>query len=375
MAYISSQRGASQRGAPLSLFLTASEQSADLFGAKIVQQLQGVPVWGVGGKALLKAGQEQIMSLDSFKVMGFSDVLKKLPTLIKNFLIIQRAILERNPKVVCIIDQPSFGLRLAPSLRKKGYRGKIVQFVAPSVWAYNPKRASLMARSFDLLLTLFPFEPAYFAHTSLRTVFVGHPILEIMAESRPDTLSLTGPVVALFPGSRPAEIRRGLPKQLEAARQLCKAVPGMQIAVAAADETSYPDDVTRVPFEARYELMKKSSVAIAKCGTVNLELALQGVPTVVTYELSLLNRLMAKYILRLDRLPYYSLPNILSKKELFPELIRPPVSPVAIYEKALLLYCEQSLKKAECLALKEQLQASESATQLVAKELRGLLLT
>jgi lipid-A-disaccharide synthase len=357
----------------MSLCIVAGERSADLYGARIVKQLKGIPVWGVGGNSLLAAGQEQILTLDNFQVMGFSDVIKKLPTLVKSFSVIQNAILTRNPTVLCIIDQPSFGLRLAKSLRKKGYAGKIVQFVAPTVWAYNPKRADLMAKSFDLLLTLFPFEPAYFAHTKLKTIFVGHPILEIMAQSSTDTLNLQGPVLSLFPGSRPDEIRRNLPKQLEAARMLKQKIPDLQIAIAAAGNASFPKDVLIVPFEQRYELMQKSTLAIAKCGTVTLELALQGVPTVVTYELSLLNRLVAKHILHVDKLPYYSIANILSKKELFPELIKPPVSGSAIYEKALLLLSEYEVKKEDCLAVKNQLQAFGTATELVAKELRGLL--
>lgn len=357
----------------MSLCIVAGERSADLYGARIVKQLKGIAVWGVGGSALLEAGQEQILTLESFQVMGFSDVIKKLPSLIKSFSLIQNAILTKNPRVVCIIDQPSFGLRLAKSLRKKGYTGKIVQFVAPTVWAYNPKRADLMAKSFDLLLTLFPFEPAYFAHTNLKTVFVGHPILEIMAEPTIEELDLQGPVLSIFPGSRPDEIRRNLPKQLEAARMLKKKIPELTIAIAAAANTSFPKDVLIVPFELRYELMQKSTLAIAKCGTVTLELALQGVPTVVTYELSLLNRLIAKHILHLDALPYYSIANILSKKELFPELIKPPVSASTIYEKALLLLSDYAVKKEDCKALKNQLQAFGTATELVAKELRGLL--
>ena len=357
----------------MSLCLIAGELSADLYGARIMHHLKGIPLWGVGGQNLKAQGQEQILTFDSFKVMGYSDVLKKLPTLTKNFLTLRNEILARQPKVLCIIDQPSFGMRLATSLRKRGYTGSIVQFVAPTVWAYNPKRAEKMATSFDLLLTLFPFEPAYFAHTNLKTIFVGHPILEIMAEERAETLSFGPKVLSLFPGSRPDEIRRNFPKQLEAARLIQQSIPDIEIAVCATDSRKYPSDISVVPFDARYELMQKSSLAIAKCGTVTLELALKGVPTVVTYELSVLNRLIGQHFLHLDRMPYYSIANILCKKELFPELIKPPVTASMIAQKALELISSQRNFKNECAIVKQAIESIEPASLAVAKELRDLL--
>ena len=318
----------------MKLFVFAGEMSADLCASRVIPHLKhslgAFELIGVGGPHLKASGQKQVLTMQAFQTMGFSDVLKRLPTVLKNFYTVRNAIIDENPELVLFIDQPALSIRMAKNLRKNGFKGKIVQFVAPTVWAYNPKRADIMAESFDLLLTLFDFEPKYFSHTSLKTVFVGHPIVEIIesAKQAPKTLSLKKPLLAIFPGSRPDEIQRNLPKQLQAAHLVKKEHPELDIVVSGRD----------VAFEARYELMRESSLALAKSGTVTLELLLHQVPTVVTYELTLLNRLAAKYLIGIDKMPYYSIANIVSGKEIFPELIRPPVTCQAIAKELSRLY-------------------------------------
>lgn len=351
------------------IFVFAGEVSADLCGGRVIRKLKAktapFELIGVGGPALSAAGLQEILPMKAFQIMGFSDVIKKLPQVLKNFHTVKRAIIQSQPDLVLFIDQPAFSMRMAPLLRKKGYTGKIVQLVAPTVWAYKPERALEMARSFDLLLTLFDFEPDYFSHTGLKTLFVGHPILESIEEAKslPETLHFSKPVLSIFPGSRPDEIRRNLPKQLEAARIIQKKMPEFQIVVSGRD----------VPFDARYELMRKSRAAIAKCGTVTLELALHSVPTVVTYELSLLNRIMAKYFLQLGKLPYYSIANIVAGQEILPECIRPPVSPSSI-AAALLEHLETPF---DASFLQKKLQTTTCPTlcpsTFIASQLSALL--
>lgn len=348
----------------MKLFICATETSADLYAGHVVRALKerttNLELRGVGGKSLAQCGMEQLLPQEAFQVMGFTDVIKKLPSLCKNLYTIQNAILRLNPDVVLFIDAPGLSMRLAPRLRKKGYTGKIVQLVAPTVWAYKKERADTMACSFDLLLTLFDFEPPYFAHTPLKTVFVGHPILECIEEARkrPEVLSFTKPVLALFPGSRPDEIKRNLPKQMEAAQLVLQRTPEFEIVVSGLD----------VPFEARYELMRKSRAAIAKCGTVTLELALHGVTTVVTYELTWLNRLMAKHLLKLEKMPYFSIANIVAGKALLPECIKPPVEPEQIAQallNALEHPCDMSI-------LSQKLQTDRPASVCIAEQICGL---
>lgn len=367
-----------------SIFVFAGEKSGDLCGAKLIQELKNTfphhHFFGVGGKEMEKAGLTLLYPMERFQVMGFSDVLKSLPTLIVSMISLKKIILKRKPILCLFIDQPDFSMKLAKRLRQGSFKGKIVQFVAPSVWAWRKNRAEEMAKHFDLLLTLFSFEPEYFSKTSLKTIWAGHPIVEtIMAPQSLDDK----PLIAIFPGSRPAEITRNLPKQLEAAFQFCKkAGKAFEIAVSGSSSASLAEieemiaslqkrepafrtqKVTIVPFDKRYELMQRSTIAIAKCGTVNLELALHEVPTVVTYELSTLNRFLATYILKID-LPYYSIVNILKKKELFSELIKKKIGPQDIEEKLFTLYTKADLYatcKLECRELASLVQREKKPT-------------
>ena len=320
-----------------SIFIFAGETSADLYGAALINQLKEkmphIHFFGVGGPNINTQNVEIIYPMEQFQVMGISDVMKQLPQLLLNMFILKKTILTRNPQLCLFIDQPTFSMRLAKQLRKAGFSGKIAQFVAPTVWAYKKERADIMARDFDLLLTLFSFEPQHFAHTTLKTIWTGHPITEIIPH-RPDTKR---DLFTLFPGSRPAEIARNLPIQLEAACLFCKETGLQQIAISTASanfddliaqiitktrlKTGYAGNIIPVTFAERYSAMQRSVLALAKSGTVTLELALHEVPTVVTYTLSALNRFVAKNIFKLN-LPFYCIVNILKGSEVFPEYIQ-----------------------------------------------------
>lgn len=356
----------------------AGETSADLYQAMLLVELKKTlhhtHFWGVGGPSS-RGLFECVLPMEKFQVMGLTDVLKALPRLIYSFFSLTSQILERSPEMVIIIDQPSFGLKLAKRLRKKGYTGKIVQFVAPTVWAWKKERADEMAKYFDMLLTLFDFEPAYFAHTSLKTYFVGHPIVELIAQDNSQSLTLDPdrPVLALFPGSRPAEIKRNLKLLLAAAKLYVQKHPTTQIALSATagDLDDVPQGVIIAPFNARYELMKRADLALAKSGTVTLELALHQVPTVVTYKLSFLNYLMARFVMKIDKLPYFSIVNILAGKELFYERIKPPVTAQEL-ANCLERYQTSSCKE-DLVELKNRVTASVSPIKSCARHICELL--
>jgi len=316
------------------IFVFAGEKSADVYGSTIVAKLRekrpDLKLFGVGGHELELSGLDVIIPLDQFQVMGFSQVIKKLPRLIWNFFIIKREVLERRPGTLLLIDQPDFTMQLAKRLRKAGYRGKIVQFVAPTVWAWRKNRAEQMEKHFDLLLTLFPFEAAHFPN--LNTVWTGHPIVEKITPSESDAKD----AIAIFPGSRPEEVSRNLPIQLEAALKAQAQHPQLSIHISAASmnlrkeinhiirdvqQLHHSDaDVHIVAFADREQLMRRAKVAIAKSGTVTLELGLHLVPTVVTYELSRLNRFIATRVANIQ-VRYFCIVNILKQKQVFEELI------------------------------------------------------
>ena len=329
-------------------FIFAGEISGDLHGSRLIQTLRNewphLQISGVGGPAMRKSNFNCLMRMEEFQVMGFSDVIRSLPKLIKQFYIVRRAILNLQPEVVILIDYPGFNLRLARELRKQGFRGKIIQYICPTVWAHGKKRIQFMAKYLDLVLSIFPFEAAYFSHTSLPVKYIGNPIAEMIQQHIYDDLWFekvglcpSKPIIALFPGSRIHEIKRHLPQQLQAFHLLKKRDPSIQGALSYAHEDLLPyirtiienEPFYFVPQKWRYELMQASQTALAKSGTVTLELALHRCPTVVMYQLSKFNYYMAKYVLKLN-LPYYSLPSILAGQAIFPEVIGTDVTAEAL---------------------------------------------
>lgn len=323
------------------LFIFAGEKSGDLHGEKLLEALfaknPALQVVGVGGPLMRKYPMHCILPMEEFQVMGFVDVLCSLPKLRRQFYHVAETILQLKPKVVVTIDYPGFNLRLAKYLKKKGFQGKLVHFICPSVWAHGKQRIPLMAKTLDLLLCILPFEASLFAGTALKACFVGHPLSERLTTSiyKPLPFSLDKRIVSLFPGSRKKEIERNLPLMLEACLIEKKKGIDFQIALSVSEERYAPlikeivkkggvqeCDIHFVPSSFSYELMKASYLAIAKSGTVTLELAFHRTPTVVVYAVSFLDRLIAYHLLRI-RLPFYCLVNIIAREAVFPELIGP----------------------------------------------------
>jgi lipid-A-disaccharide synthase len=354
------------------LFIFSGEPSGDLHGSlllRAIKQLRPeIKLSGVGGPAMRAEGLSCLIEMEQFQVMGFSDVLLSLPRLWRLFYKVRDAILEQRPEWLVLIDYPGFTLRLAKALRKKGFQGKIVQYICPTVWAHGKQRIQLMAENYDLLLTIFPFEPDYFSHTSLKTFYVGNPLTEIIRaiphnDGWKESLGIpeANRLIALFPGSRKNEILRNLPKQLAAAALLLEDSPNVCFGLSLSNPEFEPlinqfinkinPDLQKklflIPKRFSYDLMRDCFSAIAKSGTITLELALHQKPTVVVYQLSKLNYFIAKYILRL-KLPYFCIVNILKNKKVFPELIKSGFTPENVCKEIKLLN-ENGQERSSCI--------------------------
>jgi lipid-A-disaccharide synthase len=229
-----------------------------------------------------------------------------------------------------------------------------------------------MEKTLDLLLTIYPFEAEYFSDTTLKVDYVGSPLQEYLSmyhyqdEWRQQLgIPVSNHLVALFPGSRKGEIVRNLPTILEAAALLKQANPEIVFGISCFNETvknflelnreQYPilkNALFHVPKEYSYELMRDSRCAIAKSGTVTLELALHKCPTVVVYQLSTLNRLYAQYLLKVN-LPHYCIVNILAKKEVFPELIEKGLNTQNLFFQIHSLYIDGEKRQKSIQACQE----------------------
>lgn len=361
---------------PLDLFVVCGESSGDVLAHSLLSEnAQKWKIAGVTGPMLESLSVEKFASISDLSVSGTISLLTHLPRIFAMFFKIRREILTRNPRAVLLVDNAEFSLLLGKSLKKAGYPGKIIQLVAPSVWAWRSKRKETLEKYFDLLLVLYPFEQDLFDPSQLTVKYVGHPAAKNIADYVPTgSLKSLGAktVIASFPGSRKKEISLNLPLHLKAVAPFLKADPNYTFAIAASHKKfvplirSYLDKhnikAHIVAAKDRFELMSIAHVALAKFGTVNLELALMKVPTVATFPLPLLERWILGSIFRIY-LPHYCLTNILTEMRTFPEYLG-PFANVKNVQNELKRLLKPTRQRAaiieECCYLRDLLKADET---------------
>lgn len=363
----------------MDLFLIAAEPSADLLGAHLVEALLNsrpeLHITGVLGPKLREKELCPAFPMEDFCVMGFFGILRHLPRLMHRFFTVKKWILEKNPKVVLTIDYPGFNLRLAASLKKSGFKGKIVHYVCPSVWAWGRNRISQMEQNLDALLTIFPFEKALFKKNQLIVDYVGHPLNQIPLRDKP------GCYFGVFPGSRKAEIEQNFPYQLEIIQELIRRHPEIPVGISIANasfEKRIRELVGNLPVQffpkgQTQELMRKSRVALATSGTATLELALHLTPTVAQYAIRPIDCFLAQKVLKIN-LPFYCIVNILGSKEIFPEFFGPKLKKTPLLNQVLRLFEEPPLhtqKIQECLEIRTLL-GDQNAAKAAAHRLISL---
>lgn len=375
------------------LFIFAGEPSGDLHGERLLNALKekrpDLKIKGVGGPRMRAAGLDCFLPMEDFLVMGFMDVLSSLPRLRRLFYKVQKEILAAKPQAALFIDYPGFNLRMARSLKRKKSPTKIIQYVCPSVWAWGKRRIPLMEKNLDKLLTLLPFEPELFARHKLDVEYLGHPLISRITSHQYDSnwralydIPENQPLLTLFPGSRQKELERNFPLQLKVAQRFLQERKDVALVISCSQDQflpflkkKSPPSATIIPPTHLYELMRSTHLAIATSGTVTLELALHCVPTVVTYAITPLDTFLATQVFRIN-LPYYALPNLIAKDEVFPELFGPRLTEESLMQKLL----EQAMSQFKrdvcmrrCEALKELLgpkDASKEATRAILEEIQ-----
>lgn len=319
------------------VFIIAGEDSGDFIGSKLIDNLKKefdnkIEIFGIGGNKMISSGLNPIFSSSELSIIGIFEVIKNIFKLKNLINLTLNKINLIKPDIVIGIDAQDFNKTIFSKI--KNHNIKKVQIVAPSVWAWRPKRAKHLALIIDCLFTLFEFENKYFTKYGLKTYCCGHPIFENkeLEESTQEFLHETykidknKKIITLLPGSRLSEISKILPIILDVAKDLNTSHElAMFMPVTKNTEnfikTKYdiPTYINLVSEEKiKYSLFKASSLAIAASGTVTLELAITKTPTIVIYKTNFLTSLIAK---KLVKLKYVSLINILMNKEIFPELL------------------------------------------------------
>ncbi|MCB9993845.1 MAG: lipid-A-disaccharide synthase [Hyphomicrobiaceae bacterium] len=279
------------------IFLLAGEASGDRLGADLMMRLKahGVEIdWrGVGGEGMAEQGLFSLFPMSDLSVMGLWDVLARLPLLFRRISQTVRYIERTNPDLVILVDSQEFARRVARRLRANRFRKPILLYVAPTVWVYAPERAKDYRPLFDEILAILPFEPKIMAELGgPKTTYVGHPAVRNRLNVSAAT-SADKSIVALFPGSRPGELRRHLPMFREVARKIHARRPDIAFVIPCLEASrvrieqrvsdwGVPVTVT-ADRSRRNELLAASVAALVASGTATLELAVAGVPMIIVY--------------------------------------------------------------------------------------------
>lgn len=318
--------------------IVAGEASGDQLGAALMSALRAhrpdVQFRAVAGPRMRAVGCETLAHSEELAVMGLFEVIEHLPRLWRLRRRLIAELIAWQPDVFIGIDAPGFNLGLGARLKRAGISS--VQYVSPQVWAWREHRVREMATSCDLVLCLLPFEPPFYAGHAVRAEFVGHPLADQIplqsdraAARRELGLAPDGAIVALLPGSRRGEVQRLAPEFLIAARALLAAHPGLQFVAPMASAAARAEferaggvaaHITLLDGQARTAL-QAADVALVASGTATLESLLCGCPMVVAYRFGALTALLLRS-LRLVRLPYFSLPNLLAGERLVPEFFQ-----------------------------------------------------
>lgn len=331
--------------APPRLFLIAGEPSGDQLGAALMATLRRkapeAKIAGVGGPLMEREGLASLFPMSDIAVMGFLPVIARLATLLRRIDETARAAIAAKPDALVLIDSPDFTHRVARRVRARAPDVPILDYVAPTVWAWRPGRAPAMRPHVDEVLALLPFEPEAYARLGgPPCVYVGHPLVARLGDLRPSgpeeaarRADLARPTLLVLPGSRRSVVARHLPlfgaalARLPQARSLSITVPTMPhlaelVTTASADWPSRPYVV--VSEADKRAAFRAARAALAASGTVTLELALAGVPMVAAYVMPAVEAFVAR---RLVRTGDVLLPNLILGRRFVPERIQEAATP------------------------------------------------
>lgn len=374
-----------------SLYFVAGEVSGDTHGAALLRALHarqpGLTFHGRGGPRMQAVAGTDIEDwTEEAAVVGLWEVLKKYGYFRRQFDRVLAEIERLSPAAVVLIDYPGFNLRLAKALRERYRRPlKILYYISPQVWAWHRGRIPKMARSLDLMLCIFPFEPPLYAPAGLRSVFVGHPLIDSLAAEPPQTRETD--LVGLFPGSRRREVSKIFPVMVEAARLLRRGCPGLRFATAAPSEriarelavlrdaAGWTADELPIGVGNSRQLMARATAGMVASGTATVEAASLGMPLVIVYKVAPLTYWVGRAVIRV---PFLGMINLLAEKEIAREFLQGAALPGAIAAEMTPLLDEASPARRQQMAdLEAVVQklggggAAERAADAILAELPG----
>lgn len=346
--------------------LVCGEPSGDQLGGQLMGALKviagsDIVVAGVGGKSMAAQGLKSLFPLDDTAVMGLSEVVPKIPIILRRIREVCDYAQRSRPDAVVLIDSPDFTHRIARRLKRLDPSIRTIDYVAPQVWASRAYRARAMARNFDLLLALLPFEPPFFEKYGLRTIFVGHPVIERAPMMKGGSafrarlgIGENNPLLALLPGSRTNEIKFILPNFRAAVANIASRIPNLTTVLPTVPHVGarvrsttkdWPTPLHIVEDDTeKFAAISAADAALAASGTITTELALARTPMVVAYRVGWLTYLLARplFVFR-----WFTLVNLLLDRQAVPEFLQGAATPEALADAVVQLLSDKQTADAQ----------------------------
>jgi len=384
------------------IYFVAGEVSGDNHGAALMRALRKLrPDYhfiGRGGPKMQAIAEENFHNwIGDAAVVGLWEVIKNYGYFRQKFRETLNEIENQKPDAVILIDYPGFNLRLAGALRRLAPSRKIIYYISPQVWAWNRGRIKQMARSLDLMLCIFPFEAELYNPAGLRTIFVGHPMVEQLHAQKID-LPRDPNLIALFPGSRRREVRKIFPIMLRTATELLRTKPDLRFVIAASspelagemeemllsrnsflspprgEESKVSGDRSgfRIKIGEAAQIMQRASIGIIASGSATQEAAYFRLPFVLVYKVSWLTYLAGRLVIKVD---YLGMLNVIANRAIVPEFVQHEARPRSIAKAVLRLMDDPAARNAmvsafdEIIASLGQGGASDRAALAILQEL------
>ena len=313
-----------------SLWISAGEISGDIHGALLLKALRkrdpDLRFIGMGGPHLRAEGLEALFRVEDLSVMGITEVLGHLPRILRMLSAIKEALAREKPSAIVVIDAPDFHFRVIKAARALNI--PVYYYISPKVWAWRQGRAAFIRDNVRRLFSILPFEVDFYRRFGMEIDYIGNPLVDMISYPELQAIPAEPGLIGFLPGSRKREVTALLREFGGAARILRQRLPHLRFACLRApgiDESLlhsfWPEDVpvSFIDPDARWPFMRRCEMLIAASGTVTLESAILGVPTIATYKVSPLSYAVGRLLVRV---PFFSLPNLILEREVFPELLQ-----------------------------------------------------
>lgn len=341
----------------MKLFLVAGEASGDARGAEVMQALvshgEKLEFHGLGGPEMKNIAGENIQDwIGRAGVIGIIDVIKNYSFFKEKLDGAVAEVSRLEPDALILIDYPGFNLRLAAAVKKINPAQRIIYYISPQVWAWNRRRIPKMARMINLMICIFPFEKPLYEKSGLRTVFVGHPMIDSLGAKKTDS-ARDEHLIALLPGSRRREVKKIFPVMVQSAIEIMKKRTGSRFEAAAPSlelqdrmkgflALHAPDLPCKVTVGGAHDLMQRAQAGLVASGTATMEAAFFRLPHVVIYRAAWLTFFLGR---KLVKVRWLGMANILAGREIVPEFLQECALPVPIAEAVLHLAGDQEVRE------------------------------